>query len=589
MTNLDVAVLIVGGGGCGLSASIFLANLGVDHLLVERRSDTSQLPKAHYLSQRTMELYRQHGVAEPIVGQGAPLDKFGKVCWQTSLGGGGPLDGRIIHELDAFGAGALEQIYRADSPSTATNLPQVRLEPVLRREAEQRSPGRVRFGCEMTGWTSDADGVTAQLRDNDSGREYSVRARYLIAADGGRTAAARARIHMDGLRQVHNVSTVHFSADLSPWQRDGALLTYFISPDNPAHTGSVLVQMGPTWGRFSEEWGMHFTADRSDAALQDPAAVADRIREILGLPDLDLLVHRTSNWAIDAVLAYRYRAGRVFLAGDAAHRMPPAAGLGLNTAIQDAHNLAWKLAAVESGWAGEDLLDTYESERRPVGRRNLDWALGILTNSQVILDAALGLGPHVPRIARKLFFHNYFEDSDRGATQRARAADILGTHRTDCQAHDLELGVAYTEGALCPDGTAAWPPSPMGDIYRPTTRPGHRLPHAWLHRDGLRHSTLDLAGTGAFGVITDEAGDAWVRAAEQVGGELGVPVVSARISELAEGDWHDRDRIWASLSGLQTGGAILVRPDHHVAWRSRGAVADPVGELAAVLRAVLRR
>ena len=150
MTDIDVPVLIIGGGGVGLTSSIFLSNLGVDHLLVERHTDTSVLPKAHYLNQRTMEVLRQHGVAEAILEVGAPIEKFGKVRWVTSLGGDGPLDRKEIHAVDAFGGGATRDLYAHDSPVLTSNYPQIRLEKLLRAQAEKRAPCKFLFGLEVS-------------------------------------------------------------------------------------------------------------------------------------------------------------------------------------------------------------------------------------------------------------------------------------------------------------------------------------------------------------------------------------------------------------------------------------------------------
>ncbi|MEV0292116.1 FAD-dependent monooxygenase [Nocardia sp. NPDC050710] len=585
MAEMNVTVLIVGAGGCGLSASIFLSNLGVDHLLIEQRPDTARLPKAHYLNQRTMEVFRQHGIADLFEAVGAPLEKFGKVCWQTSLAGKGPFDGRVLYEMDAFGGGELHDRYANASPVAATNLPQIRSEPLLRKAAEDRAPGRLRYGVELMDWTEDADGILATVRDT-AGETSTVRARYLIAADGGRTIGPKLKMRMEGWPKFHQVTTVHFSADLSRWQRDGALLTYFINPTRPELSGATLVEMGPTWGRFSEEWGLHFTTTEDDPARHDREAVLARIRDTLQTPDLRIRLHKVSNWNVDAVIAQQYRVGRVFLAGDAAHKLPPAAGLGLNTAIQDAHNLAWKIAAVESGEAGPELLDSYEPERRPVGRRNLDWAVGIIANSELVSENALGLSPQVPRWMRPTLLNTYFEDSPRGATARARAAEVFRTHRIDCQAHDLELGLVYPDGALVPDGTPAPPVEPMGDVYVPTTRPGHRLPHAWVGGAGARRSTLDLVGVGTFTLIAGPGGVGWAEAAAAVAAELDLRIHIVRIGAGAE--WADPGE-WAAAREIADDGAILVRPDQHVAWRSTGAVADPTAELSRALHRILSR
>src|SRR4051794_16078455 len=396
MPDNDVPVLIIGGGGCGLSASIFLSNLGVEHLLVERHDSTSVLPKAHYLNQRVMEIFRQHGVAEAILEVGAPIEKFGKVRWVTSLGGDGPMDQKVIHQMDAFGGGATYERYAADSPVLSSNYPQLRLEPLLRAQAEQRAPGRILFGHEVTEWEQLEDGVAVTIEDRETGEARTVRARYVIAADGGKTVGPRLGVDMVGPTNMVDMVSTHFTADLSEYWDDGTLITWFLNPEGKDSWGSgAMVQMGPTWGRHSGEWVVHFAFQPDDPERFNEEAIAPRLRTLLRLPDLELKVHKVSHWILDRIVAEQWRYRDIFLAGDAAHRQPPTSGLGLNTGIQDAHNLAWKLAEVLSGRAGDALLDSYESERKPVSTHGADWALFAFMN-HFVLDAGVGPSPGPP-------------------------------------------------------------------------------------------------------------------------------------------------------------------------------------------------
>ncbi|SHM36324.1 FAD-dependent monooxygenase [Actinacidiphila paucisporea] len=585
MGTVEVPVLIVGGGGAGLSASTFLSDHGVGHLLVERRADTSRLPKAHYVNQRTMEIFRQHGLADDVLELGASPEQFGKVRWQTTLTGQGPLDGRLIHEMDGFGGGALREAYEAAGPVLPVKLPQLRLEPVLRRHAEQRNPGKVLFGHELVSLTQDEGGesVTAEIRSAETGETTTVVARYVIAADAGRTVGPAIGARMEGMPALFDATTAYFSADLSQWWNEGSLITWFLNPMRP-DLSSALIEMGPTWGKNCEQWGIHLPLAGIDR--DDEQAVVGRIREVLGLPDLELTLHEVTSWTVEAVLAEHYRHGRVFLAGDAAHRQPPAVGLGLNSGIQDVHNLAWKLASVISGGADDSLLDAYEAERRPVGQFNLGWAMSASANHLVVIDAALGLGPHVPPERRAGVFFGFFAPTPIGAAQRARAAEIFATHRGECQAIDVETGFSYEQGAVVPDGSRPPARSPLGDTYRPTTRPGHLLPHAWIERDGQRLSTHDLVGSGAgFVLITGSEGAAWAEAATLAAEKLSVPVTAVRIGE--GGDYADADGTWEHLRETGGAGAVLVRPDQHVAWRATGAEADAAGALTEALSLVL--
>ena len=587
MSAIKVPVLIVGGGGCGLTSSIFLSAQGVDHLLVERHPGTSVLPRAHYLNQRTMELLRQHGVAESIYEVGTPIEHFGKVRWCTTLSGDGPLDGRTIFEMDAFGGGTLRERYEQDSPCLSSNYPLLRLEPLLRRHAEEAAPGRILFHHELVEWSETTAGIEAVVRNRDTDETFTVEAAYVIAADGGKTMGPKLGIEMQGPTGLLDMVATHFSADLSQWWDEECLITWFLNPAGEGSWGSgAMVPMGPTWGKDSEEWVLYFAFRADDPERFDEAAIIPRMRELLNLPDLDPTVHRVSHWVLEAVLADRYRAGRVFLAGDAAHRHPPTTGLGLNTAIQDAHNLAWKLAAVLNGTASEALLDTYEAERRPIGLRNVDWALFTFLN-HLVIDAGMGLMPGAPSEAQTAALEAYFSDTPMGETRRARAAEVIATQRTEFQAHDLEIGFAYPEGALVPDGSEPPPRDPLGSVYHPTTRPGHRLPHAWLDHDGRRISTHDLTGPSRrFALLTGSAGEPWCTAAGQVAEKLGVAIAAARVGDA--GDYADPTGAWAALRQIGDDGAVLVRPDNHIAFRSPGAVDDPAAVLSEALEAVLR-
>jgi 2,4-dichlorophenol 6-monooxygenase len=265
MSDIDVDVLVVGGGGAGLSASIFLSDLGVDHLLVERHATTSLLPKAHYLNARTLEIFRQHGVSDAVYAAGMPLGDC-KVRLCTSLGGDGPLDARELYVYDAFGGGSLHSAYESAAPGPPTNLPQIRLEPLLRQIAEERAPGRVRFGNELVSFSQDDGGIQAEIRDHDAGRSYRVRAAYMVGADGGRTVGPMVGVAMEGTEALAALVSNHVTADLSAYVPGDALITHFTRPGSRFWWGA-LVSMGPTWGRQSEEWSVTFaSAGRSDAA-----------------------------------------------------------------------------------------------------------------------------------------------------------------------------------------------------------------------------------------------------------------------------------------------------------------------------------
>ena len=586
MRMIETPVLICGGGGAGLSLSVFLSAQGIASILVERHETTSNLPKAHYMNQRTMEIFREHGIAEVIYERGSPFENMGQVAWLTSLGGDGPLDRKTIYKMDAFGGGRTEAVYKADSPTRSGNLPLLRLEPVIRAFAEKSDIAQVLFSHELLSFTQDADGVTSQVKNLATGEVFAVRSQYLVGADRARTVGPALGIELQGPTNLIDMVSTHFSADLSAHITDDApLIRWFINPEGGGGWGSgAMVPAGPThWDRHSEEWVFHFAFHPGDTDF-DEALIVPRIRALLKLPALGIKVHKVSHWLVEAVLANKYRGGRCVVIGDAAHRHPPTTGLGLNSGIQDAHNLAWKLAALVRGEASDGLLDSYEQERRPVAERNTKWALFTFMN-HFVTDAGFGLIPGAPPEMQTQAFHTLLSDSFEGEWARARMHEVLMTQRMEFCAHDMELGFHYDGNAVVADGTAAAPRAPMGDIYTPSTRPGHRLPHAWLTMpDGRQLSTHDLCGRGRFVLLTSAAAAAgWKQAAVQTGIDIAVIGIGDG------GDCRDDSGAWAKLNGINDGGAILVRPDVHVGWRARDAVADPGSVLQAALNAILSR
>jgi 2,4-dichlorophenol 6-monooxygenase len=559
-------VLIVGGGPAGLSAAILLAERGIDVLLVERHPATSRLPRAHLLNQRTMEIFTEIGVATDVYALSPPEDRWHRVAWHTTLAGTDGLRGRVLGFLPAWGGGPDTTRYAAASPCRYANVPQLRLDPVLRARAEAVcAPQRVRFYHELTALDTDRGTVRATVLDRANGEPYTVEARYLVAADGGRSCAGMLGVTMEGPTDLLDMVTVHASADLSPWiDDDEVLLRFFINPDGQGSFAGAMCAMGPTgWGRDSTEWAIHTAFRTGDPTRFDTGAVLTRVRRFLGIPDLDLDVHAISHWEFEGVVAQRFRHGPAFLAGNAAHRHPPTGGLGLNTAIQDVHNLAWKLDAVLSGRAGEALLDTYDTERRPVGAFTVQHCLSN-AGGHARVAAALGLRAGQPEGEGWAAVAAWAADSPAGAATRAAVAEAIASNADDYSQLGVELGYRYAAGALVPDGSP--PPTgghPLRD-YLPTIRPGHHLPHAWLHRDGREVSTHDLVARTGLTLLTGDADvPQWTDAARRVHG------VTVHIRSI----------------GTEPAGAILVRPDRHVAWR----VPDWTPERPAQLEAAVRR
>lgn len=600
MNLVTTDVLVVGAGGAGLNLSILLGDMDVDFITVERNTRLANLPKAHYLNQRTMEILRQHGVADDIYAMGTPPDNMSRAMWLTTLGGDGPFDRKVIHEMDGIGGTGDSQraIYDRDSACRSANLPLIRSEPIFKRHADARAPGRLRFGQEMQSFTQDDEGVTATIRDIATDEVWQVRARYLVGADGGRSIGKALDNKMVGPSGLAKNVTVHFSADLSKVLLDDrVMLHFFVHPTRrgPLASGALVPAGGDDakWGRHSKEWIFHFMVAPDDPTRFDEPTVIEQIRELLKLPELQMHVHKISHWMIEAVLAEKYRVGRVLMVGDSVHRHPPASGLGLNTGIQDVHNLAWKLALVTRGQAGDALLDSYEQERRPIGSFNVAWALSSYWNH--LLSAASIFAIHPANVYEAVGqpdedneISGLFADTPDGRMRRARMNDVFNTHRIEMFDHDVELGFVYERGALVADGTPAPERDPWGSLYQPTTRPGHRLPHAWLEVNGKRFSTHDLLDDKAsFVLFANAKGQHWCDAAAAAAKTLDLPMRCIRVAP--DGDALDTDHTWVALSQVGEAGAVLVRPDGMVAWRSGRSVADPDTELHDVLSKILGR
>jgi 2,4-dichlorophenol 6-monooxygenase len=591
----NVDVLVIGGGGCGLALSVMLADRGVDFLTIERHASTSNLPKAHYLNQRTMEVMRQHKLAADVQAQGTPAYYRSRTKWITSLGGEGPLDRKTLFETGALGGhGAADIIVNLeDSAIDSANLPQMRLEPIIRAHAEARASGRILFNHDLSLLEQDSDGVTATIHDRLADETVAVRAKYVVGADGGRTVGPMLGIPMQGQTKLMSEITTHFEADLSKYYLDDRVLLNWLKPyERPGIC--VLAPMGPgKWGRHSPEWSFGFgRAPHHPEEITD-AFVIGEIRAVLGIPDLAIKVRRISEWTLEGVLAERYRQGRVLLAGDAAHRHPPTTGLGLNTGIQDAHNLAWKLAMVTKGLAPDSLLDSYEAERRPIGAYNVEWALNAFFN-HILLDMAI-VAVHPGHLAEmqtpehhKGAFEALLADSPNGRMRRMRLETVFETQGLEWFAHDIDLGFVYDSRAIVADGAPAPARDAMGRRYTPTTRPGHRLPHCWLDDGAKRLSTHDLVGArDEFVLIAREAGSAWASAAVRAAESTGVPVRAFVVGR--DGDLRDAEDRWRGLSGTEADGAVIVRPDNIVAWRARSLSNSPERDLEAALRRVSGR
>lgn len=544
MKAIDAPVFICGGGPVGLSAAILLARLGVRSLLVERHASTTDHPKARGFFTRTMEILRPWDIEASLRADALPSGAF-RFIWVESLAG------REIGRVEPL----RRDVPGPHSPTYVCMAAQDAFEAALRRHAETYPEIELRFSTELTAFEQDSHGVTATLHDRRSGERHTARAAYLIAADGASSRIREAlRIDMLGIGDLDHNINIHFRAELGPWVRERPAIGYISSRGN----GALL------WAHGTDRWLIvrAFQPARGERPEDfTPERCLELARRAVGIPDLPVELVNLAFWTRTAQVAERFQDGRVFLAGDAAHRFPPTGGFGANTGIQDVHNLAWKLAAVLQGWAGPTLLETYHQERRPVAQANTDFSV---TNGRR-WDAA-----------RRAII-----SGDETAVKDALAEQVK---HLDSEGQDL--GFWYPSGALIPDGTS--PPAADSQNYVPSTHPGARAPHVWLRGGpGTKTvSTLDLFERG-FTVLTPPDEKVWGEAGRRAAEGLGIPLAGFTIGP--GGHFQEQEGHWADLYGLEAGGAVLVRPDGHVAWRSRSSARDPERVMRSALATVVPR
>lgn len=556
-------VLVVGGGPTGLSAALALGRLGVEAVVVERRATTSTHPRGHVENGRTMELLRTWGVERRVREAGLPREFLAGVTFMTRLAGIELGNIRFSDDCEWLMG------HDGHGPASLSSTPQDRLEPILLDAVSAQLRVSMRFGTEVTDLQSHPEGVTAKLRD-ENGTSQELRADYAIVADGSRSRIReQLGIGVDGPGTLGAQLGIYFHADLSRWVSPRPSALYWLY--NPDVQGVIISLDG------KERWHLLFAYDQERESVEDypPERCSALVRELIGSPDADVDIRSVLPWRMRAAVAQQFRADKIFLAGDAAHTMPPTGGMGMNTGIGDVHNLAWKLHAVLRDLAGPELLETYESERQPVGRRNTD---NSVRNAQTMMESGLaGILVSDP----EGFAHI---EQPEGQHLRDRMAAAVPSQVEHFCFDGLSFGYYYDSSSVIPDGTAAIDSS-VG-TYRPTARPGSRAPHAWLERDGKELSTIDLFD-GRFVLLSP--GRLWAEAARRLAPQLAVSLEGYHISPDQKGDLHDPAGTWAELYGVGSEGAVVVRPDGHVAWRVTSASTEPEQQLRQVLQTVLHR
>ena len=584
MADITTDVLIIGTGPAGCSTAALLSSYGVANMVVNRYRWLANTPRAHITNQRTMEVLRDLGpeVEAEAYLFATPQELMGENIFCESLAG------EEIGRMNSWGTHPMSRAgHLMASPTLMNDLPQTFMEPLLFKTACARGT-QARMSTEYLSHVQDADGVTTTCRDRLTGKDLTIRSTYLVGADGGNSLVAeQENLPFEGKMGVGGSMNILFRADLSRFVAHRPSVLYWVMQPG-ADVGGIgmgLVRMVRPWNEWLIVWGYDITqpVPTVDAALATQVA-----RQLVGDPALEIELLSASTWTVNNMYATHMQKDRVFIMGDAAHRHPPSNGLGSNTSIQDAFNLAWKLAAVIKGQAGAGLLDSYSKERAPIAKQIVTRANQSIGEFGPIFQA-LGMTGGTDYAKIKASMEARCDATAAGPAQRAALRQAIAFKKYEFDAHGVEMNQRYRSDAVVTDGQT----EPAFDLdaelhYQPTTWPGARLPHVWLFDEaGAKHSSLDLCGQGKFTIFTGIGGEGWLKAAGEVGAELGLDLVVRTIGPRRKFLDHTGD--WARAREVSDAGCVLVRPDQHVAWRSEGIADKPAAALRRVLQKLLAR
>lgn len=523
-------VIIVGAGPVGLTLAIDLGKRGVPVLVIEQKDAPANLPKMERSNARTMEMFRRLGIAQRVRAVGLPADVPMDVYITTRI-----VDEPILHlpyPSPSEAAELCRQTHDGTLPLESQQLvSQYSLEPLLKEIAEEQPTVTVRYGCALVAFEQDASGVTIRLTSGDG--EESIRTDYLVGCDGGSSTVRKALgIKLDGKGNLATLRQVFFrSRDLIDKVPVAGRARHFYFADGDARMIGTAMVVQDDQRHFTFHTGLPTGADFVSAIS---AKIGVQV-------DLDVLA--VNSWTLHLLAADRYREGRVLLAGDAVHLLIPQGGLGMNTGIGDATDLAWKLAGTLAGWGGASLLDSYEIERRQVALRNL----------RASEYAALGTAQW-----RKASTDEVADDTPQGALIRAEIAELADVHqRKGHEMTGIELGYRYLSSpVICYDS-----PEEIDDgfayTYRPRSEPGFRLPHMWLSDGTALHDHL---GDG-YHLLRLGGTTADTAKLEQAIRETGATITVHEAQEPRLREVYGND-------------LLLLRPDLHIVWRAEGPPTD---------------
>ncbi len=578
---VETDVVIIGSGPAGASMALALSRLGVKNIMLTKYRWTANTPRAHITNQRSMEFFREMGIEDQVNAEATPHHMIGDTVFCTSIAG--EELGRIL----TWGTRPDRHAdYESASPTLNCDIPQTYLEPILVKNA-MREGTLARFSSEYLSHVQDADGVTVTVLDRVTGAHYMIRAKYLYAADGGRSKVAEEiGLSFEGAMDIAGSMNITFKADIEQFVgHRPSVLYWVVQPGaNVGGIGTGLVRMVRPWNEWLIVWGY----DINQPAPEMNEEVATQIvRNLLGMPDLDVEIQGYSLWGVNEMYATHLQKGRVFCGGDAVHRHPPSNGLGSNTSVQDSYNLAWKIASVLKGYAGPELLDTYSPERAPVAKQIV---LRANKSAREFADIFTALGFDKAKNEQEMAeqVRNRKDNTPEARLKRDALAKALQLKDYEFNCHGVEMGQFYESSAVLSDGSKKPAPSRDPELYyQPSTVPGSPLPHVWVGDNLSKYSTLDLCPSSQFTLITGISGDPWVDAAKKVAASMGIPLEAVVIGPGRE--VTDLYFDWERMREVDEDGVLLVRPDKIIAWRSQSLVADPEAALTDALNSVLSR
>ena len=510
----------------------------------------------------------------------------------TGLGSGSmitTLTGMEIGRYSAYGSGDHQlSDFAKSSPCTMESTPQNLLEPVLLVRAREKGAD-VRFYHELVHIEQSPEGILARIRERTTQAEYTVRAKYAVGCDGARSVVAeKMGFSFEGKPGLMRMLSSWLEVDLSRYTAyRPACIYWLMQPGNEYWVGSGTCICVEPW----KEWTLtrQYDPANGEPDTSDEAVIA-YARHALGLENepVSIRVKHVTKWEVNNVVASEYRRGRILLAGDAAHRHPPASGLGTNTSIQDTYNLAWKLALVLKGQAGDRLLDSYDQERQPTGKKVVDHAITTLYE-MTQFASVLGFQRGQSREQGMASLEELFSDAPGSEERRLKLEYQVALGNRRSNAIGMHMGHRYANSnAVIDDGTP-FPPHQRDPVlyYEPTTHPGAYLPHAWVQHEQRQISTIDIVEHGKFGLLVGIGGKPWEAAAATVSKELDFEVPVYAIGYRCPYD--DVLGEWRTRREIGDRGALLIRPDRHIAWRSHDRPSDPTETLRAVLLHVLAR